>query len=156
MTPQFGTQLVNILLVEDNAGDAILTEEALVDSKIKVALHHVRDGLEALAFLRREGKYADTLSPDLILLDLNMPRMDGRELLKLIKEDPNTRRIPVVVLTTSEAEKDILRSYDLQASCYVTKPVDFQQFQAIVNQLKEFWFTVVRLPDSKSVNDMDT
>ena len=135
-----------VLLVEDNEGDVILTQEALRDAKLHVDLECVVDGHEALAYLRREGDRAGAVTPDLILLDLNMPRMDGRELLEIIKKDPELRKIPVVVLTTSAAEIDVLKSYDLQANCYITKPIDFDQFQQIVTQVKDFWFTLVRLP----------
>ncbi len=137
-----------ILLVEDNEGDALLTKEALIDSKMHVVLNHVSDGIEALDFLHKRNQFADVNIPDLILLDLNMPRMDGRELLQHIKKDPKTNAIPVVVLTTSQAQLDIVKSYELQANCYVTKPVDFEQFQTIVTQIKEFWFSLVKLPKS--------
>ena len=146
MPKKFNGQCAEVLLIEDNEGDAILTEEALLDSKTHISLHAVHDGEEALAFLRREGNYHDAVRPDLILLDLNMPRMDGRKFLEIVKREPSLASIPVVILTTSEAEQDILESYKLQASCFVTKPVDFSQFQTIVQQLSEFWFTVVRLP----------
>lgn len=138
-----------ILLVEDNEGDALLTQEALIGSKLHVTLHHVRDGVEALEFLQNKPPFEQMRIPDLILLDLNMPRMDGRELLQHIKQDPETRSIPVVVLTTSQAQMDIAKSYELQANCYVTKPVDFAQFQLIVSQIKEFWFTLVKLPNRR-------
>ena len=117
-----------VLLVEDNEGDAVLTEEALQQAKLAVNMNRATDGVEALAYLRREGTFANARRPDLILLDLNMPRMDGREFLQLVKNDAEFRVIPVVVLTTSKAEQDILKSYELQANCYVTKPVDFNQF----------------------------
>ena len=142
----FNGHAAEILLIEDNEGDAVLTEEALLESRIRISLHTVHDGVEALAFLRRSGAFKDAVRPDLILLDLNMPRMDGREFLQIAKRDPELSSIPVVVLTTSEAEQDIVESYALQASCFVTKPVDFKQFQKIVRELSEFWFTVVRLP----------
>ena len=146
MPKKFNGQCAEVLLIEDNEGGAVLTEEALLDSKTRISLHAVQDGEEALAFLRREGNYHDAVRPDLILLDLNMPRMDGRKFLEIVKREPSLSSIPVVILTTSEAEQDILESYELQASCFVTKPVDFSQFQTIVQQLSEFWFTVVRLP----------
>ena len=141
-----GMKSVDILLVEDNAADARLTREALGDSKIANALHHVTDGTQALAFLRREPPYEEAPRPDIILLDLNMPRMDGRAVLAHIKEDAELKSIPVVVLTTSEAEEDILRSYNLHANCYVSKPVDFDKFIAIVRAIEDFWMTIVHLP----------
>ena len=137
---------VEILLVEDNPGDARLTREALCDAKIHNRLHTVADGIEALKFLRREGDFAQSPRPDLILLDLNLPKKSGREVLAEIKADPVLRAIPVVVLTTSQSEEDIIRSYDLHANCFITKPVDFAQFAAIVNRIEEFWFSIVRLP----------
>lgn len=137
---------IDILLVEDNPGDVRLTQEALRNGKVLNRLFVVSDGVEALAFLRREGKYADAPRPDLILLDLNMPRMDGRECLAILKADPDLRRIPVVILTTSDAEQDILRSYDLQANCYIAKPVDLEQFIRVVKQIREFWVSIVHLP----------
>lgn len=137
---------VHILLVEDNDGDALLTEEALADSKMLLDMNRVRDGVEALAYLRKEPPFTSVTSPDLILLDLNMPRMGGQELLSIVKQDPKLKRIPVVVLTTSDAERDIVKSYELHASCYISKPVDFTQFQSLVQDLSSFWFTVVQLP----------
>lgn len=137
---------VDILLVEDNPGDVRLTQEALRNGKLFNRLFVVPDGIEALAFLRREGKYADAPRPDLILLDLNMPRMDGRECLAVLKADPDLRRIPVVILTTSDAEQDILHSYDLHANCYIAKPVDLEQFMKVVKQIREFWISIVHLP----------
>lgn len=137
---------IEILLVEDNPGDARLTEEALKEAKISNRLNVVEDGVEALAYLRHEGKYADVLRPDIVLLDLNMPRKDGREVLAEMKQDPELRTIPVVVLTTSDDERDILRSYDLHANCYVTKPVYLKQFIHVVQSIEGFWFTVVKLP----------
>lgn len=137
---------VVILLVEDNPGDIVLTREALVDSKVVIDLHVVEDGVQAMEFLQRDGVYADAPRPDLILLDLNLPRKDGREVLAEMKADPQLCHIPVVVLTTSEADEDILRSYRLHASCYVTKPVDFEQFARVVKSIEGFWFTVVQLP----------
>jgi CheY-like chemotaxis protein len=138
---------IDILLVEDDPGDVLITSEALDHSKVTNTLATVEDGEQALAYLRKEGKYADATRPDLILLDLNLPRRDGREVLAEIKADPELRRIPVVVLTTSSAEEDILRSYDLHANAYVSKPVDFERFVDVVRQVDEFFFTVVRLPD---------
>ena len=137
---------VEILLVEDDPGDTLITREALEQSKLANNLHCVVNGEEALAFVRREGQYADAPRPDLVLLDLNLPRRDGREVLAEIKSDPGLRRIPVVVLTTSQSEEDVLRSYDLHANAYVTKPVDFQRFVDVVHQIDEFYFAVVRLP----------
>jgi CheY-like chemotaxis protein len=137
---------IEILLVEDNPGDVELTREVLQDAKVRNRLHVVTDGVQALAFLRREGSYAQFCTPDLILLDLNLPRKDGREVLAEIKADPLLRRIPVVVLTTSEAEQDVLETYELHASCYVTKPVDLHQFIQVVKSIQEFWLTVVKLP----------
>ena len=140
-----GRRLV-VLLVEDSAADAELTSEALSNSHACAALHMVPDGVAALAFLRRQGTYADAPRPDLILLDLNLPRKDGRGVLAEIKQDPVLRHIPVVVLTSSEAEQDIARAYELHANCYVTKPVDLDQFVKIVRSIEQFWFTVVKLP----------
>jgi len=137
---------VEILLVEDNAGDVRLTQEALKEGKMSNHLCVAADGLEALAILRRQNEYADATRPDLILLDLNLPRMDGRELLAEIKTDENLRRIPVVILTTSEAEEDIIRTYDLHANCYITKPVDYDQFIRVVKSIEDFWLTIVKLP----------
>jgi len=137
---------IEILLVEDNPGDARLTQETFKESKILNRMHVVRDGVEAMAFLRQEGEYADAPSPDLILLDLNLPRKDGREVLEEIKDDDQLRRIPVVVLTISYAEEDILRAYDLHGNCYITKPIDLDQFIKVVRGIKAFWLTIVRLP----------
>ena len=139
---------VEVLLVEDNPGDVRLTLEALKDGKVNNHLSVVEDGVEALAFLRREGKYADASRPDLILLDLNLPKKDGREVLAEIKADEDLKRIPVVVLTTSKAEEDILKTYNLHANCYITKPVDFDQFVIVVRLIEDFWFTIVKLPRS--------
>lgn len=137
---------IEILLVEDNSGDVRLTREAFRDAKVRNELHVVRDGVEALAFLRRQGKYAEAPRPDLILLDLNMPRKDGRAVLEEMKADDDLRRIPVVVLTVSSAEADIVKSYDLNANCYITKPVDFDKFLAVVQSIEHFWLTIVALP----------
>jgi CheY-like chemotaxis protein len=137
---------VELLLVEDNPGDADLTRETLQESKLPNHICVVNNGVEAMAYLRREGKYADRTRPDLILLDLNLPKKDGREVLAEIKVDPRLRRIPVVVLTTSSAERDILETYDLHANCYITKPVNLDQFSAVVRAIEEFWFTIVKLP----------
>jgi two-component system, chemotaxis family, response regulator Rcp1 len=137
---------IEILLVEDNPGDVRLTQEALREGKVHNRLTVAKDGVEALSVLRREGAFASAARPDLILLDLNLPRKDGREVLADIKNDPALRRIPVVVLTTSKAEEDILRTYDLHANCYITKPVDLEQFISVVRSIDEFWLSVVRLP----------
>jgi len=137
---------IDILLVEDDPGDVLMTREAFEHHKIRNALHVASDGVEALQFLKREGRFGEAPRPGLILLDLNLPRKDGREVLGEIKQDPVLRTIPVVVLTTSEAEEDILRSYDLHANAYVTKPVDFEKFVEVVRQIDDFWVTVVQLP----------
>ena len=140
------TSPIEILMAEDSPGDTRLAEEAMKEAKVRNHMHVVPDGVEAMAFLRREGKYADAPHPDLILLDLNMPRKDGREVLAEIKEDPDLRRIPVVILTVSAEEADILKTYDLHANCYVTKPVDFEQFLTVVKSIEAFWLTIVKLP----------
>jgi chemotaxis family two-component system response regulator Rcp1 len=139
---------VEILLVEDNPGDALLTRQAFADSRIPCRISVARDGVEGLAYLRQEAGFAQAVMPDLILLDLNMPRKDGRELLADIKQDPQLRRIPVIVLTTSNADNDILRSYNLHANAYITKPIDLDQFVDIVRAIEEFWFSIVTLPRS--------
>ncbi|HDR00446.1 MAG TPA: response regulator [candidate division WOR-3 bacterium] len=138
---------VEILLVEDNPGDVRLTREAFKEAKVRNVIHVARDGVEAMEFLRRQGAHAAAPRPDIILLDLNLPRKDGREVLAELKADPGLRRIPVVVLTTSKAEEDIARSYDLHANCYVTKPVGFDQFIDVVKTIEGFWLTVVMLPN---------
>ncbi len=137
---------IEILLVEDSPSDADLTVGALADAKVANRLSVVEDGVQAMEFLRRQGDYAQAPRPDLILLDLNLPRKDGREVLAEIKADDKLKAIPVVVLTTSQAEKDVIQAYTLQASCYVTKPVDFKQFLEVVGALDGFWLTIVRLP----------
>jgi chemotaxis family two-component system response regulator Rcp1 len=137
---------IEILLVEDNPGDVRLTQEALKDAKVLNKLRVVSDGVEALAFLRRQGKYAHAVRPGLILLDLNLPKLDGRKVLAEIKEDPELKRIPVVVLTISKAEEDIIKTYELHANCYITKPVDLEQFMEVVKAIENFWLTVVKLP----------
>jgi CheY-like chemotaxis protein len=137
---------IEILLVEDNPSDVSLTEEALLEGKVLNNLNAVEDGVEALEYMRREGRYTHAPRPDLILLDLNLPRMDGREVLGEIKADKSLRRIPVVILTTSEAEEDIIKTYNLQANCYVTKPIDLDQFVKVVKSVEEFWLSVVKLP----------
>ncbi|CAN5907315.1 response regulator [soil metagenome] len=141
---------IEILLVEDNPGDVRLTEEALREGKVKNRLHVARDGVEAIEFLRRQGKFADATRPDLVLLDLNLPRKDGREVLAEIKNDPELKTLPVVVLTTSSAEADILRTYSLHANCYIQKPVDLDQFVQVVKSIDDFWLTVVRLPKERA------
>ena len=145
MSPTDGRP-VEILLVEDNPGDVRLTQEALIGAKVCNNLHVAGNGVEALAFLRREGKHADAPRPDLILLDLNLPMKDGREVLADVKADPGLRAIPIVVLTTSQAEEDILKAYSLNANCYITKPVDLGQFMRVVKSIESFWLTIVKLP----------
>lgn len=135
-----------ILLVEDSPGDVRLMQEALREGKVANRVHVVGDGVEAMAFLRREGEYADAPRPDLLLLDLNLPRKDGREVLGEIKADPDLRRIPTVVLTTSQAEEDVLKAYNLHANCYMTKPVDLGQFLELVKNIEQYWLLMVRLP----------
>lgn len=135
-----------ILIVEDSPTDVLLAREALEQSTMPCDLEVVVDGVEALAYLRREGRYADASRPDLVLLDLNLPRKDGRAVLREIKADPSLRLIPVAVLTTSQADADVLEAYGLHANCYLVKPVDFERFAAVVRTLEEFWFSVVRLP----------
>jgi two-component system, chemotaxis family, response regulator Rcp1 len=137
---------IEILLVEDDPGDVRLTMEALKGAKVLNHVSVAEDGAEAMALLRRQGKYADTPLPDLILLDLNMPRQDGREVLAEIKTDPDLKRVPVVVLTTSHDERDVIKAYDTHANCYITKPVDLKQFLAVVEAIDSFWLTVVELP----------
>ena len=137
---------VEILLVVDNPGDVRLTTEVLKDAKLYNNISVVGDGIEAIDFLRHQGGYTAAVRPDLILLDLNLPRMNGREVLEEIKGDPDLRHIPVVVLTTSSAEQDILKSYSLHANCYITKPVDLDQFSKVVSSIEEFWFSIVKLP----------
>jgi chemotaxis family two-component system response regulator Rcp1 len=142
----FAGRPIEILLVEDSPSDTELTVEALREAKIASNLSHVEDGVEAIEFLRHTNAYADAPIPDLILLDLNLPRKDGREVLLELKSDPDLRVIPVVVLTTSEADQDIMRAYELQANCYITKPVDFDQFVNVVRSIEHFWLEVVALP----------
>lgn len=137
---------IEILLIEDNPGDVRLTIEVLKDSKIINKLNVVEDGEEALAYLRKEGKYKNKTRPDLILLDLNLPRKNGKEVLAEIKEDKSFKRIPVVILTISQAEEDIIRTYELHANCYITKPVDIDQFIKVVRSIEYFWFSIVKLP----------
>lgn len=137
---------IEVLLVEDNPGDVRLTREALKEGKVCNNLSVVPDGVEAMAFLRRQGPYAGAPRPDVILLDLNLPKKDGREVLEEVKGDPELRSIPVVVLTSSEAERDIARAYALHANCYITKPVDLDQFITVVKSIEDFWFSIVKLP----------
>jgi len=137
---------IEILLVEDNEGDARLTLEAFKEGKVMNNLTVVRDGVEALAYLRQEGQYAGAMQPDLILLDLNLPKKDGREVLDDIKRDARLKHIPVVILTTSQAEQDIVKSYELHANCYIAKPVDLDQFMSVVKSVQDFWLSVVKLP----------
>ena len=146
MTQFEGERQIEVLLVEDDPGDVMMTREAFQDYKLRNELHVVSDGAEAMAFLRQEGEYAGRPRPDLVLLDLNLPRMDGRQVLEAIKSDPELASIPVVVLTTSENEDDVLRSYSLHANAYVTKPVDFEQFIRVIRQIDDFFVSVVRLP----------
>ena len=142
------TRPIEILLVEDEPGDVRLTVEALRDARVRNRIHTVEDGVEALDFLRRRPPYTEAPRPDLILLDLNLPRKDGREVLAEIKADPALRTIPVVVLTTSRARDDVLRSYDLHANCFISKPMDLNEFNAVVKSIEDFWLTVARLPSS--------
>ncbi len=139
-------KVIDILMVEDNPGDVRLTQLALKDSKVRNNMFVVEDGVEAMQFLRQEGRYASAPRPDMILLDLNLPRKNGREVLAEVKADETLKRIPVVVLTVSKSEEDILRAYDLHANCYITKPIDFDQFMKITKSIEEFWFTIVKLP----------
>jgi CheY-like chemotaxis protein len=137
---------IEILLVEDNPGDVRLTKEALKEGKIRNTLYTVENGVEAMAFLHRAGEYTKVTRPDLILLDLNLPKKNGYEVLREIKADPSLKRIPVVILTSSAAEQDILKTYDLHANCYITKPVDLEQFLKVAHSIEEFWFSIVKLP----------
>ena len=146
MNPEEIGRPIEILLAEDNPGDVRLTKEALKDSKVRNNVKMVGNGVEALALLRKEGKYADAPRPDLILLDLNMPLKDGRQVLAEIKADADLKRIPVVILTTSQDEHDIIKAYNLSANCYITKPVDLDQFVNVVKSIEDFWLTVVKLP----------
>ena len=153
MSEQARSGPVEILMVEDSQEDQTLARLALKEGKVSNNLHIVEDGVEALAFLRRQGPYADAPRPDLILLDLNLPKKDGRETLAEIKQAPDLCSIPVVVLTTSSAEQDVLDSYQLQANCYITKPVDMEQFISIVKSVEDFWFCIVRLPTQAGRNN---
>ena len=140
---------IEVLLVEDSPGDVRLTQEAFRDANIAINLHVASDGVEAMAFLRKEGTHGEAPRPDLILLDLNLPRMDGREVLAHIKADAGLRAIPTVILTTSDSEADIVRSYDLQANCYLSKPVQLEAFEALVRSINDFWLTKVKLPQKR-------
>jgi len=140
---------IEILLVEDNPGDARLAKEALKESKLKNNLYIADDGVEAMDFLNKKGKYANMPRPDLVILDLNLPRKDGREVLNEIKTDDNLKRIPVVILTISKAEEDILKSYNLHANCFISKPIDLDQFIKVVKSIEDFWLTIVKLPNGK-------
>jgi len=146
VAPDEAGVMIQVLLVEDDPGDVLITREAFAENKVRNQLSVVSDGVNALRYLRREGEYADVIRPDLILLDLNLPRMGGHEVLAKIKSDSDLQRIPVVVLTTSDAEEDVLRSYNLHANAYVTKPVDFERFLSVVRQIDEFFVSVVKLP----------
>ena len=141
-----GAKVIDILLVEDNPGDVRLAQEALKESKIRNKLFIVDDGVEAMTFLRKQGKYVNAPRPDLILLDLNLPRKSGREVLTEVKTDESLKRIPVVVLTVSKAEEDVIKCYDDHANCYITKPLDFNQFMEVTKSIEEFWLTIVKLP----------
>jgi len=146
---QMGTTAIEILLVEDSPADVRLTIEALKEAKVANRLTVMDDGVKAIDFLQRNGSHSDAPRPDLILLDLNLPRKDGREVLAEIKADPVLRRIPVVVLTTSNAQEDVLKAYELHANCYITKPVDFRQFMKVVKAIEDFWLTIVKLPSER-------
>ena len=148
MTAITGLKLFEVLLVEDNPGDIRLTREALKDAKLAINLNDVGDGMEALDYLNHRGRYASAARPDLILLDLNLPRKDGRQVLAEIKNDDSLKNIPVVVLTTSKAEEDIIKTYNLHANCYVSKPIDLDQFTEIVHAIENFWFSIVQLPSA--------
>jgi chemotaxis family two-component system response regulator Rcp1 len=150
MTSEKTGRPIEILLVEDNPGDARLVKEALKDGKVLNELHVVGDGVEALDFLRRKGVYAGAVHPDLILLDLNLPKKSGHEVLAEIKDDPDLKRIPVVVLTVSKAEEDIMITYNLHGNCFITKPIDFDQFVHVVKAIEDFWLTIVKLPPDET------
>ena len=142
---------IRILLVEDNPGDVLLTQEAFKSARVSNSLYVARDGEEALQFLRKEGAFRNAPTPDMILLDLNLPRVDGREVLEEIKRDPALRSIPVVVLTSSEAESDVAQSYHLHANCYVVKPIDFDKFLGVVQAINDFWLSIVKLPSARAL-----
>jgi len=145
-SPGTQSEAIEVLLVEDSPGDVRLTREALRDAKVHISLHVATDGIEAMAYLQRTGRHVDAPRPDLILLDLNLPRKDGREVLKEIKESPSLRTIPVVILTTSSSDADVLQSYHLHANCYISKPVDLEGFLKVVHSIDNFWLSVVKLP----------
>jgi two-component system, chemotaxis family, response regulator Rcp1 len=142
-----GGKPAEIVLVEDNDGDVRLIVEAFKENKFLNNLHVAKDGVEAMEFLHKEGKYADAVHPDLILLDLNLPKKDGHEILGEVKADPHLKRIPVIILTSSKAEADIIKAYDLHANCYITKPIDMDQFIKVVRSIEDFWLTIVKLPE---------
>ncbi len=144
-----GLHKIDILIVEDNKGDARLIKEIFNESKLYNSLYFVSDGVEAMDFLRKSGKYANMPLPDLIILDLNLPKKDGREVLMEIKQDENLKHIPIVIMTISQADEDIIKSYNLHANCYVTKPIDLTQFMKVVKSIENFWFTIVKLPPKK-------
>lgn len=146
---QNGLHKIDILIVEDNKGDARLIREIFNESKLYNSLYFVSDGVEAMDFLRKIGKYANMPLPDLIILDLNLPKKDGREVLMEIKQDENLKHIPIVIMTISQADEDIIKSYNLHANCYVTKPIDLTQFMKVVKSIENFWFTIVKLPPKK-------
>lgn len=146
MNNQYHGEPIDILLVEDNPGDVRLAQEVFKEAKVKNDLHVVNDGVEAMAFLRKEGKYKDAERPDIILLDLNLPKKTGHEVLAEIKSDDNLKRIPVVILTVSKDEEDVMKSYNLYANCFITKPVDLNQFLNVVKSIEDFWLTIVKLP----------
>ena len=150
MTSEKTGRPIELLLVEDNPGDARLVKEALKDGKVLNDLHVVKDGVEALDFLKRRGNYADAVHPDLILLDLNLPKKSGHEVLAEIKDDPDLKRIPVVILTVSKAEEDIMLTYNLHGNCFITKPIDFDQFVHVVKAIEDFWLTIVKLPPDEA------
>ncbi len=152
---RFNGRAAEILLVEDNPGDVILTQEAFSDAKINNHIHVAKDGEVALKMLRKEDEYLEMVTPDLILLDLNLPRIDGRQVLKEIKQEPNLKRIPVIVLTSSQAERDVIKTYDLHANGYITKPVGLTEFSRVVQSIESFWFTVVVLPNEDSLKSVD-
>ncbi len=154
MVDTSNTEPIEILLVEDNPGDARLAAEALKENKVRNNLYHVKDGVEAMRFLRRQAEYADVPPPDLVLLDLNLPRKDGHEVLKEMKGDAEMRKIPVVVLTTSAAERDLIKSYNLHANAYVVKPMSLDQFVEVVQAIEEFWLSIVKLPRVSDGKDL--
>lgn len=152
MSAEMDMKPIEILLVEDNLGDVRLTREALADGKVHNVLHVVRDGVEALDFLLNRGEFRNVVRPDLILLDLNLPKKDGREVLREIKNDESLKTVPVIILTSSKADEDILRAYNLHANCYITKPVNLHNFVEVVKEIESFWFTIVKLPPKQTVS----